>query len=82
MDEASKLATSIELNAMGYQMMALNDNSRAQKYFEMAIEKSPTTANAYDSMGEFYRTIGDNKNAIKYFKKSLSMNPPANVKDN
>lgn len=82
MDEASKIATVNELNAMGYQMLGMKDYTRAQKYFEMAIDKDPTNANAYDSMGEYYKTVGDKKNAIKYFKKSLSMNPPANVKAN
>jgi hypothetical protein len=82
MDEASKIATANELNAMGYQMLGVKDSVKAKKYFELAIEKDPTNANAYDSMGEYYKTIGDNKNAIKYFKKSLSMNPLPNVKAN
>ena len=80
MDEASKIATINELNAMGYQMMGLNDNARAKQYFELAIEKDPSNANAYDSMGDYYRTVGDTKNAIKYFKKALSMNPLPNVR--
>lgn len=82
MDDAAKIATANELNAMGYQMMGLKDNVRAKRYFELAIEKDPTNANVYDSMGEYYKTTGDNKNAIKYFKKSLSMNPLPNVKAN
>ncbi|WP_242204462.1 DUF2911 domain-containing protein [Aestuariivivens insulae] len=82
MDEASAIANKSQLNALGYQMLAVKDYTRALKYFKQNVANHPDDANGYDSLGECYKTMGDKKNAIKYLKKSLSMNPPANVKAN
>ncbi|WP_142786274.1 DUF2911 domain-containing protein [Changchengzhania lutea] len=82
MDEASAMATTNQLNALGYQMVAAKDYDRALKYFKLNVANNPKDANSHDSLGEYYKTIGDKKNAIKYFKKSLALNPPANVKAN
>ncbi|MCK7590732.1 DUF2911 domain-containing protein [Subsaxibacter sp. CAU 1640] len=82
MDEAMGMATENQLNLLGYQMLNAKDYENALKYFKQAIVLNPKSANAYDSLGEYYYTVGDKENAIKNFKKSLSMNPPANVKAN
>jgi len=82
MDEASEMANTNQLNALGYQMLTSKDYSRALKYFKMNVANNPKDANSYDSLGECYKTMGDNKNAIKNLKKALTLNPSANVKAN
>lgn len=82
MDEASAMANTNQLNALGYQMIAAKDFERALKYFKLNVANNPTNANCYDSLGECYKNMGDKKNAIKNLKKSLSLSPSANVKAN
>lgn len=82
MDEASKLANTAQLNALGYQMLNAKDYDNSLKFFKLNVANNPKNANCYDSLGEAYKTIGDKKNAIKNLKKALSLNPPANVKAN
>lgn len=81
-DESASLANTNQLNALGYQMMQLNEIDRAIEYFKMNVEKNPDNANVYDSLGEAYYNKGEKEKAIKNFKKSLSLDPPANVKAN
>ncbi len=82
MDEAAGMANTAQLNALGYQMLGAKDYERAIKFFKLNVTNNPTSANAYDSLGEAYKTMGDKKNAIKSLKKALSLNPAANVKAN
>jgi tetratricopeptide (TPR) repeat protein len=88
-DEAEKvyaeivpIATMVELNALGYQMIGQKNFAKAIEYFELNVKNNPKDANCYDSLGEAYMLSGDTKNAIKNLKKSLSLDPPANVKAN
>ncbi len=82
MDEAAGLANMNQLNALGYQMLTAKDYERAIRFFKMNVEKNPTVANCYDSLGEGYKMAGDKENAVKALQKALSLNPPANVKAN
>jgi len=80
--DALAVATEVELNNYGYQLLGQNQHDKAIEVFKLATEKFPKSANAWDSLGEGYAVKGDSKNAITSFKKSLSMNPPENVKAN
>ena len=82
MDEAASMANTNQLNRLGYAMINAKDYARAIKYLQINVDNNPTSANAYDSLGEAYKFAGDKKKAIKALKKSLSLNPPANVKAN
>ncbi len=82
MDDAVAMATEIELNAYGYQLIAQNDFPKAIEVFQLNTKRNPASPNVWDSLGEGYALSGDKKNAIASFKKSLSMNPPANVRAN
>jgi len=89
MEEADKLAkdamaiaTEVELNAYGYQLIAQGEQDKAIGILTLVTTRFPKSPNAWDSLGEAYATKGDKKNAIVNFKKSLSMNPPANVRAN
>ena len=82
MKEALPLATEVELNAYGYQLLAEGKTDKAIEIFLVNTKRFPKSANAWDSLGEGYFTKGDKQNAISSFKKSLGLNPPPNVKAN
>ena len=82
MNEALAIATEVEINNYGYQLMGLGQNDKAIEIFTLNTQRFPKSANTWDSLGEAYATKGDKKNAITSFKKSLAMNPPENVKIN
>ena len=82
MAEAIPIATEIELNQYGYQLLNQGEKERAIEIFVLNTKQHPKSANAWDSLGEAYVGQGDKKNAIINFKKALSLNPPANVKAN
>ncbi|MEP6927908.1 MAG: DUF2911 domain-containing protein [Ginsengibacter sp.] len=82
MNDAIAIATEAELNTYGYTLLTAGNHDKAIEMLLLNTKRHPTSANAWDSLGEAYATKGDKKNAIINFKKSLSMNPPANVKAN
>lgn len=80
--KALTMATEVEMNAYGYQLLNQGKNEEALAAFLSNTAKYPESANAWDSLGEAYALSGDEKNAIKAFKKSLTLNPAPNVKAN
>lgn len=82
MKEAIDIATEVELNNYGYQLLAQNQQDKAIEIFILNTKRHPESPNAWDSLGEGYALKGDKQNAITNFKKALNMNPPANVKAN
>lgn len=82
MDEAAALATTAELNALGYQLLGLKRFDKALEYFKLNVQKNPENPNVYDSLGEAYMITGNREKAIENLRKSLSLNPPPNVRAN
>jgi hypothetical protein len=82
MKDAVAVATEIELNQYGYQLLNQQQPDKAIDAFIMNTQRHPKSPNVWDSLGEAYSIKGDKKNAILNFKKSLSLNPPPNVKAN
>ncbi|HEY0434914.1 MAG TPA: DUF2911 domain-containing protein [Chitinophagaceae bacterium] len=82
MNDALAIATEVELNNYGYQLLTAGQVDKAIEIFVMNTKRNPKSPNCFDSLGEALVTKGDNKNAVTNFKKSLSLNPPANVKAN
>jgi tetratricopeptide (TPR) repeat protein len=82
MVDAMTIATEVELNAYGYQLIAEGNMDKAIEVLALNTQRFPKSANAWDSLGEAQAMKGDKTNAIKNFKKSLSLNPPENVKLN
>lgn len=70
-----------EINNLAYMFLGKDDHERAFSFFELNIQNYPTSANAYDSMGDYYNSISDTTNAIKYFTKSLEMGEVAGTKE-
>jgi hypothetical protein len=82
MKDAIAMATEVELNNYGYQLLGQQQPDKAIDIFILNTKRHPESPNVWDSLGEAYAIKGDKKNAIVNFKKALSMNPPANVKAN
>ena len=64
-----------QLNDLGYFLMSKNQIKEAIEIFKLNIESFPSSANAYDSLGEAYMVNGNKENAIKNYEKSLELNP-------
>jgi predicted negative regulator of RcsB-dependent stress response len=81
---AVDVATEVELNNYGYQLLAGSDQEKEKAIgiFVLNTQRHPTSANCFDSLGEAYALKGNKKDAIVNFKKSLSMNPPAATRAN
>jgi predicted alpha/beta superfamily hydrolase len=60
-----------EMNRIAYMFLNKLDYERAYPFFKLNIRNYPESANAYDSMGDYYLSISDSTNAIRYFSKSL-----------
>ncbi len=58
------------LNGYGYMNMQMGQPEKAFMFFEMNIKYNPTSANAYDSMAEYYESQSDKENALKYLNKA------------
>ncbi|MBC7776138.1 MAG: DUF2911 domain-containing protein [Phycisphaerae bacterium] len=80
--EATTVATEVELNQYGYQLVGENKFDDAIKIMKLNTERYPDSANAWDSLGEAYALKGDKANAIANFKKALSKNPTDAVRVN
>ena len=61
------------LNMSGYMKMDMEQMEKAKMYFELAIEYYPKSANAYDSMADYYERNGDNDNALKFVTKAYEI---------
>jgi len=61
------------LNMSGYMNMDMQQSDKAKMYFELAIEYYPQSANAYDSMADFYEAQDDPLNALKYVKQAFEL---------
>lgn len=62
-----------EINNLAYMFLGKGDYERSFPFFELNIKNYPTSANAYDSMGDYYNSISDTTNAIICFTKSLEL---------
>jgi len=69
------------MNMQGYMSMDMEKMERAKKYFELTIEYYPNSANAYDSMADYYEKNGDNENAIKFVTKAFEISGDDSYKE-
>ena len=61
------------LNAYGYMNMQMGQPEKAFMFFEMNIAQNPKSANAYDSMAEYYESQSDKENALKMLNKAFEL---------
>ena len=65
---------------MAYSCMGQHRTDEAFRLFKRNVENYPKSANAYDSLGDFYMDKGDKQNAIAAFTKSLKLEETADTK--
>lgn len=64
-----------DVNNLGYYYMQQNNQNLAKSYFELNVTLYPNSANAYDSLGEWYLLNEDKENALINYSKSVELNP-------
>ena len=80
-DEAMKIATEADVNAVGYQLIGQKKIDEAIAMFRKNIKDHPDSWNTYDSLGEALAVKGDKKAAMENYNKALSMtNDPVQKK--
>lgn len=61
------------LTMSGYMNMDMQQLEKTKMYFDLAIEYYPQSANAYDSMADYYEAQNNYTNAIKYVTKAFEL---------
>ncbi|HTD42104.1 MAG TPA: alpha/beta hydrolase-fold protein [Mucilaginibacter sp.] len=65
--------TENSVNELAYGCMGNHKMAEAYKLFKRNTDYYPNSANAYDSLGDYYVAAGDKQKAIEAFTKSLSL---------
>ncbi|MDB5087786.1 MAG: hypothetical protein JWR09_1780 [Mucilaginibacter sp.] len=61
------------VNSLAYHCWGINKPKEAFSLFKRNIDNHPQSANAFDSIGEFYAGTGEKQKAIEAYTKSLSL---------
>jgi len=61
------------LNMLGYMSLDMEQQEKAKMFFEFSIEYYPNSANACDSMSEYYERIGDGDRALEFATKAYDI---------
>lgn len=61
------------VNQLGYACMERHQMKQALALFERNTKEHPNSANAFDSLGDYYSAAGDKPQAIQAFSKSLAL---------
>lgn len=72
---AEPLATEVQRNALGYQLMGAGNLDRAIAVFKENLEKFPNSWNAHDSLAEALANKGETELAIELYSKALELAP-------
>jgi tetratricopeptide (TPR) repeat protein len=67
--------TEKEINSWGYKLLSQKRIPDALEIFKLNVYLYPTSANAFDSLGEVYAELGDTKLAIKNYEQTLKIDP-------
>lgn len=68
------------VNNLGYHCLAGKKMDKAYRLFKRNTDNYPHSANAFDSMGDYYLAAGDKARAIASFKKSLQLQETADTR--
>jgi hypothetical protein len=73
--ETASIPTEVEVNALGYSLLAKDRTSLAILLFQANTETYPQSSNAYDSLGEAFLRSGNRPRAIDNYRRALALNP-------
>jgi tetratricopeptide (TPR) repeat protein len=68
-------------NQMGYALMELEEFDRAEKAFDTYIKLSPSSANPYDSKGDYYMVTKQYEKAYKSYMRAFEIDPDFRVSE-
>ena len=71
--QAMKIATEVDVNALGYQLLGQKKTDEAIAMFRKNVKDYPNSWNVYDSLGEGLAAKGDTKAAVENYTKAMSM---------
>lgn len=74
-DNGYKVASSDELNRLGYRLLDAGEIDRAIQVFSMNTGLFPRDANVYDSLAEAFVRRGDRESAVRFYRKALEIDP-------
>jgi len=63
------------MNRLGYSLLAKKRAADAIEIFRLNAESYPSSANAYDSLGDAFVAAGRNDDAIKSYEKAVAIDP-------
>ena len=69
------------LNMSGYMQMDMGDLEKSEMYFTAVLEHFPNSANAYDSMADFYEATQAYPAAAECMKKAILLDPLPRYKE-
>ncbi|MGH9456954.1 MAG: DUF2911 domain-containing protein [Thermoanaerobaculia bacterium] len=72
-NEAFAVATEVEINAYGYQLLGQGKVDEAIAIFEKNVKDHPESWNTHDSLAEAYVVKGEKKKALAHYTKALEM---------
>ncbi|MDO3626943.1 alpha/beta hydrolase-fold protein [Mucilaginibacter sp. BT774] len=75
------LPTENTINELAYDCMGRHKMPQAYKLFIRNTQLYPNSANAFDSLGDYYVAAGDKQKAIEVFTKSLSIQEVADTRN-
>jgi predicted alpha/beta superfamily hydrolase len=61
------------VNGLAYHSLKTKQFTKAQYLFKMNVANYPASANAFDSIGDYYNDRGDKANAIQCYKQALNI---------
>lgn len=67
--------TETEVNNWGYKLISQKKLKDALELFKLNASLYPSSANAFDSLGETYAELEENEMAIKNYEKAVKLNP-------
>jgi hypothetical protein len=71
--EALTIATEVEINAYGYQLLGQQKVDEALAMFEKNVKDHPASWNAHDSLAEAYGIKGDRQKALEHYTKAMNL---------
>jgi predicted alpha/beta superfamily hydrolase len=69
------------VNNFAYSSLGEKQLDKAGDLFKLNVSNYPKSANAFDSLGDYYLEIKDNANAIANFKKSLELKEVPQIRE-
>jgi tetratricopeptide (TPR) repeat protein len=73
--EALTLATEVDVNLLGYQLLGDGKTAEALELFRKNTKDNPRSWNVWDSLAEGLAKSGDAKGAREHYEKALAMAP-------